>query len=197
MARWWFPFDGMEQIAFKPVPGGFVYRAPNPWLIGRGRFYIVNAAQKSELAGIHRTVMLISFAAIVVIAAIGAPLLLDRVPDQPYAVFGLSLLLGLAIGLAVNGLLVHKVSPIVARLTPTDQRITQRDAFKIQTTALSRRFIIVFAALSFALFVLSALRPLLDPAGRDLYAVVGVLLFGAATIYWIVLLIAKGRQTGP
>jgi len=53
-SRWWFPFDGMEEMSFKRVPEGWVYRAPNPWLFGRGRYYLLNEKQKSEVAGHHR-----------------------------------------------------------------------------------------------------------------------------------------------
>jgi hypothetical protein len=36
-------------ILFKPVPGGFVYRAPNPWLLGRADHYFVTEAQKDDI----------------------------------------------------------------------------------------------------------------------------------------------------
>ena len=53
-SRWWFPFDGMEEMSFKRVPEGWVYRVPNPWLLGRSRYYLVSEKQKSEIAGHHR-----------------------------------------------------------------------------------------------------------------------------------------------
>jgi hypothetical protein len=36
-------------IFFKPVPGGFVYAAPKPWLFGRTNYYLVTEAQKDEI----------------------------------------------------------------------------------------------------------------------------------------------------
>src|SRR5712691_4345649 len=33
--HWWNPFDGMEELTFRPVEGGYLYAAPNPWLFGR------------------------------------------------------------------------------------------------------------------------------------------------------------------
>src|SRR5579862_5791535 len=42
----------VEAILFKPVPGGFVYRAPNPWIFGRADHFLVNEQQKAELLGI-------------------------------------------------------------------------------------------------------------------------------------------------
>jgi hypothetical protein len=57
-SRWWFPFDGMEEMSFKRVPEGWVYRVPNPWLLGRSRYYLVSEKQKSEIAGHHRRMWL-------------------------------------------------------------------------------------------------------------------------------------------
>ena len=59
--RWWFSFDGMEEVAFKPRADGFVYCPPNPWLFGRNRYYLVNEAQKSDLARLHRRMLLVMF----------------------------------------------------------------------------------------------------------------------------------------
>ena len=38
---------------------------------------------------------------------------------------------------------------------------------------------------------MSAARPIFDPAGRDVIAIVGVAIFALATIYWCALLVAK------
>src|SRR6202040_113302 len=42
----------IEALVFKKVAGGYVYRAPNPWLFGKGRHYLVSEAQKEEIAEI-------------------------------------------------------------------------------------------------------------------------------------------------
>ena len=44
--------DNREAIMFKKVPEGYLFRAPNPWLFGRARFYLVNDAQKAQLLAI-------------------------------------------------------------------------------------------------------------------------------------------------
>ena len=48
-----------------------------------------------------------------------------------------------------------------------------------------------FAALSFVMLALSAARPIFDPAGRDLIAIIGIALFGFTTVYWCAVFIAK------
>jgi len=44
--------DNREALMFKKVPDGYVFRAPNPWVFGRARFYLVNEAQKAQLLAI-------------------------------------------------------------------------------------------------------------------------------------------------
>src|SRR6202048_5623842 len=44
--------DHREGIMFKKGPDGYVFRAPNPWLRGRKRFYLVNEAEKTKLPAV-------------------------------------------------------------------------------------------------------------------------------------------------
>ena len=195
--QWWNPFDGMEELTFRPVDGGFLYRAPNRWVFGRYRHYFVNADQKAALASAHRTMMRQTFWTIIIGAAFCAPLAGVFLPShsnaQQLAYLGVSALIGLAIGLALNSLLLQKVNPIIATLTPSNERITRRDTFT-QTTTFSRGYVLCFTVLSFVMLALSAARPIFDPAGRDLMAVVGITLFGFAAVYWSAVYIAKCRR---
>ena len=42
----------LESKGFKPVPGGFVFRVPNPWVFGRAKHYLVTDAQLEEIEAI-------------------------------------------------------------------------------------------------------------------------------------------------
>src|SRR6266404_5329199 len=42
----------LESKGFKPVPGGFVFRVPNPWVFGRAKHYLVTVAQLEEVEAI-------------------------------------------------------------------------------------------------------------------------------------------------
>jgi hypothetical protein len=187
----------MEELTFRPVDGGFLYRAPNRWVFGRYRHYFANADQKAALASAHRTMMRQTFWTIIIGAAFCAPIAGVFLPShsnaQQLAYLGVSALIGLAIGLTLNFLLLQKVNPIIATLTPSNDRITRRDTFT-QTTTFSRGYVLGFTVLSFVMLALSAARPIFDPAGRDLMAVVGITLFGFASIYWSAVYIAKRRQ---
>jgi hypothetical protein len=192
MARhWWHPFDGMQELSFKPVAEGYLYRAPSSWLFGPTRHYVVTEEQKAALAVHHRAMLQQAFWLIIAMAALAAPLASLFPPTQGITFISASILIGLAIGLSLNALLVHKVRPIIAGLTPSAERITQRDMFGKQAQTFSRRYVLGFAALSFMMLALSAARPIFDPAGRDIIAIVGIVLFGLATIYWCALYVAQ------
>ena len=195
-SRWWFPFDGMEEMSFKRVPEGWVYRAPNPWLLGRSRYYLVSEKQKSEIAGHHRRMWLFLLLGIAVIAAVGAPLTLAGFDDQQVVLsLATAALLGLIVGFVANAWLCRTIRPIIADLTPTTQRITQSEVLNTQIAVFSRGYMLFFGSLSLLLFALIALQPLLTSAGWDARSLCGALLFGAGTIYWFALYIAKRRQS--
>jgi hypothetical protein len=195
-SRWWFPFDGMEEMSFKRVPEGWVYRVPNPWLLGRGRYYLVSEKQKSEIAGHHRRMWLFLLLAIAVIATVGAPLTLAGFDEQQVVLsLATAALLGLIVGFVANAWLCRTIRPIIADLTPTTQRITQSEVLNTQIAVFSRGYLLFFGSLSSLLFALIALQPLLTSAGWDARSLCGALLFGAGTIYWFALYIAKRRQS--
>jgi hypothetical protein len=195
-SRWWFPFDGMEEMSFKRVPEGWVYRVPNPWLLGRSRYYLVSEKQKSEIAGHHRRMWLFLLLGIAVIAAVGAPLTLAGFDEQQVVLsLATAALLGLIVGFAANAWLCRTIRPIIANLTPTTQRITQSEVLNTQIAVFSRGYLLFFGSLSLLLFALIALQPLLTSAGWDARSLCGAMLFGAGTIYWFALYIAKRRQS--
>ena len=195
-SRWWFPFDGMEEMSFKRVPEGWVYRVPNPWLLGRSRYYLVSEKQKSEIAGHHRRMWLFLLLGIAVIAAVGAPLTLAGFDEQQVVLsLATAALLGLIVGFVANAWLCRTIRPIIADLTPTTQRITQSEVLNTQIAVFSRGYLLFFGSLSLLLFALIALQPLLTSAGWDARSLCGALLFGGGTVYWFALYIAKRRQS--
>jgi hypothetical protein len=186
----------MEEMSFKRVPEGWVYRAPNPWLLGRSRYYLVSEKQKSEIAGHHRRMWLFLLLGIAVIAAVGAPLTLAGFDDQQVVLsLATAALLGLIVGFVANAWLWRTIRPIIADLPPTTQRIAQSEVLNTQIAVFSRGYLLFFGSLSLLLLALIALQPLLTSAGWDARSLCGALLFGAGTIYWFALYIAKRRQS--
>jgi len=186
----------MEELSFKRVPEGWVYRVPNPWLLGRSRHYLVSEKQKSDIAGHHRRMWLFLLLGVAVIAAVGAPLTFVGFNEQQVVLsLATAALLGLIAGFAANAWLCRTIRPIIADLTPTNQRITQSEVLNTQIAVFSRGYLLFFGSLSLLLFALIALQPLLTSAGWDARSLCGALLFGAGTIYWFALYIAKCRQS--
>jgi hypothetical protein len=181
----------MVEMSFKPVPTGYVFGAPNPWLIGSRQYYLLNEQQKSEVAARLRRMWRYLFVAIFVAVGVIVPITLSGFDQRPVTAFAIDVLVGLAIGLALNAYLCRSIRPVLAGLAPTAERITQGEAFRTQVTVFSRGYIAFFGLLSLAMFALAAARPLLGFAGWDFWSIAGALLFGACTIYWTVLYLAK------
>src|SRR3954447_13582306 len=74
-SRWWNIFDGMVEVVFKPVAGGYVYRAPSLLPFVSGNYYKVNEEQKAKLAGYHINMLAALFCLIIVGAGFGGPLI--------------------------------------------------------------------------------------------------------------------------
>jgi hypothetical protein len=185
----------MVEMAFKRVPAGYVFGAPNPWLIGARQYYLLNEQQKSEVAVRLRRMWGYLFVAIVVAVSVIVPVTLSGIDQRPVTAFAIDVLIGLAIGLALNAYLYRSIRPLLAGFAPTTERITQGEAFQTQITVFSRGYIAFFGLLSLAMFALSAARPLFGFAGWDFWSIVGALLFGAGTIYWAALYLAKIRRS--
>jgi hypothetical protein len=47
-------YDGLEEVAFKRTEGGYVFQANNRFLIGPSRRFLVNEAQKADIAACMR-----------------------------------------------------------------------------------------------------------------------------------------------
>jgi hypothetical protein len=47
-------YDGLEEVAFKRIEGGYVFQTNNRWFFGPRRRFLVNEAQKAEIAGCMR-----------------------------------------------------------------------------------------------------------------------------------------------
>src|SRR4051812_26142891 len=64
-------YDGVEEVRFTSVAGGFVFQTNNPWFFGPRRRYFVNEAQKSAISAciretLRRLIPLVIAAAILI-----------------------------------------------------------------------------------------------------------------------------------
>jgi hypothetical protein len=68
-------YNGLEEVAFKRIPDGYVFQANNRWLFGPRRRFLVNEAQKQAIATCIRETLR-SIKPFVFIAAVLIPLAL-------------------------------------------------------------------------------------------------------------------------
>jgi hypothetical protein len=126
--------EAFEAAVFKRVPDGFIFRAPNPWMFGRARHYLVNEAQKAEIAaratGAGRRGLLLAFLIwLAVFAGIVVALALLTGHDDPtstdVAILFVSAVASLLVCLNVWYLWVLR--PFIAGLPESHERITYRE----------------------------------------------------------------------
>jgi len=125
--------DQVIGVLFKQVPGGYVFRAPNPKVFGRSQHYLVDEVDRGEIVAIMtpRRPMLLLIAWIAgFVLAVGTALvsLLVLIPDHPVTVFVVVIAGGLlsailALHLSASSKL-RRLQPILAGASLTEQQIT-------------------------------------------------------------------------
>jgi hypothetical protein len=125
--------DRAVEASFKPVPGGYEFRRPNPWLFGFWRTYLVNDAQKEVLAAFVRQrqrlilsllaiYLLLGATATFALQALGGPP--DLSPGQFATVVVVAMLGMLMLALVPHIYLMRKIEPLLAQLQRTDEQAT-------------------------------------------------------------------------
>ncbi len=192
--RWWSPFYRMAEFSFRRLPDGWLYCAPNPWLLGPRRYFLVDEEQKRALAAEFCRAWRFLFVGIIVVIGMMMPTAMPAQDYGPFTRLVAALLAGLILGSAFNAYLCRRLHPILADLHPTTRRITRGAMFQVQAAVLSRVSVVFFGLSSLALFALTALPPLFTSARFDALSLCGALLFGAGAIYWLALYIAQRRR---
>jgi hypothetical protein len=125
---------------FKPTAGGYVYRAPNTWLVGASDHYLVEESQKAQItsaiSGASRvvlwttTILWLGLSCVLVAASvIGAYRSGYHQPALAGMLTVITMLLSFVIALLVSRqLLRRRLRPILANLPTTDERITKAEA---------------------------------------------------------------------
>jgi hypothetical protein len=132
-------------VAFKPVPGGYVYRAPSAWLFGPRNHYLVNEAEKAEILSIIRgssgPVLWIAGLSSIASIVLGAGLLWTYRSSHPQSTLAdiaawIIMIVLIFAGLLISrGFLMHRLRPILAGLPLTNERITTLEARQLVAKA--------------------------------------------------------------
>jgi hypothetical protein len=160
----------IEAARFKPVSGGYLYEAANPWIFAPGRRYIVSEAQRSELLAIAAsghpalsmpwsTIAVSAWIAIVV-AVVWALSGHDQPTVPDYLIMG-----AIACGplYAVCVVVLHRsqrrVQPVLANAVPTQARLEAGE----RRRAVLESFPMSWLAVAVVVFSLGAVSELVRP----------------------------------
>lgn len=140
--------SSIEAILFKPATGGFIYRAPNPWVFGAADHFLVNEAQKHDILEI-----VVARRPILRLAAITVALLLWGIGigtlcwafsghEDPTAadVVVMIVMTIAAMFLALHGEIrrkLRRLQPILAGLPRSNEPITSAELRKAMTGSIS------------------------------------------------------------
>ena len=119
----------VESVLFKQVPGGYVFRAPNPRVFGDSDHYLVNATQRDDIlasltAGRPRLLVALWLGGFV-LAAVALLVVFPGYPVSVTIAVIVAMLLAAILGLRLSATRkLRRLQPILAGAARTDQRIT-------------------------------------------------------------------------
>jgi hypothetical protein len=149
------------MIFFKPLPGGFVFAAPNPWVIGRTNHYFITEAQKDEVSAAAQPPSFIAvFSTLLAIMILGLGAAMAFIwyrhsyhfnkftwSDDFVLLAALMLSMMLALGIAFRSR-TNRLRPLLANLPKSDVRITRGDVRRATLDMFSAKQLWLQAALS-------------------------------------------------
>jgi hypothetical protein len=204
MARW---YDGAEEAAFKPVAGGYVFQPPSLlWPFVRPRGYLVNEAQKAELAARLRrqrrriflmlVVYVIGFGLTAVVGISGG---VQRISPMGFiAIVTVTALAVVLIAIVPHIYLVRSLRPLLSDLPRADERITLGDQLHSLAAAISGKLLLLggigggLMIIGNIVSIASAIAE--DRGGSKLFWSIFGLLFGVLlTSYFAYLALLKRR----
>jgi hypothetical protein len=143
--------DLARFVVFKPVPGGYVYRPPTPWLFGSRAHHLVTDEQKAALLALYsastrpvvRTIR-ISSAALTAVLGTALSLWARHSGYDVPGLFSLIVMVAMIASIylasaAGRGVLVQRLRPILATLPPTNERITASEERQAMIEAAAAR----------------------------------------------------------
>ena len=134
------PQTKLSAILFKAVPGGYVYRAPKAWIVGRGEHYFVTEAQKSEIIALSespRFIVMFSWMMGLILVGLTAAFTLIwyrhsyQFPDLTsvdQAIILVATIVALASAIIMTTRpQIKRLQPLLAKLPKSDLRLSRED----------------------------------------------------------------------
>ena len=202
----------IEAVLFKPVGDRYVFQAPNPWVFGRKRRFLVDDAQKQELLAIvtpRRPVLWASAITLAILLwTVAVAILAWAVSPHPDPTALDALAMAVLIVIPILGALVvalqrnlRRMRPILAGAPRTEERITPSELRQAITKAISLRRALILGAVWAGIGLLQVpnlvIRDGQHPLFSDVQSYLNALTLIVATglaVYYLVLAIRKFRQ---
>ncbi len=156
-------YEGAEEAAFTQVENGYVYS--NPWFVGPSRHYLVNEAQKVAITERVRQLrwvmpvgaisgLLMGLLVEVMVQSMAKP---ERIE---WDIRGFVLMLAVAMPIMATAYIyiIHKLSPLVAGLPPTRERVMWSDRLKVRAARTSWSWLVGIGVIFGAYVLLSVVR---------------------------------------
>ena len=156
MAKW---YEAANEASFKATDGGYVFQSPNPWILARPRYYLVNDTQKAAISERMRrwrilllTVMMVYFALIGLYIAfttqspgtfVGLFRPIIQVVGMGFFGTVFSLLMGMTMVLVPHIYLMRGLRRLLANAPRTSERITVADQLAKIAASLSSKVLVV------------------------------------------------------
>jgi hypothetical protein len=154
MARW---YEAANEAAFKRVTEGYLFQSPNPWLLARPRYYMVNETQKAEiLTHLGRWRLFLIVIVLAMFAFLGffmafatlSPAAFLRFVRPAYdlgtGVFAALVAVPLILPVAAAQIYLHRRLRTVLQHAPqTTERITMREQLRTISETISSKVLLV------------------------------------------------------
>src|SRR5262249_15790524 len=198
MAQWWWRGDGWEDLWFKPVPEGWIFRAPKPWILSRQRHYLVSESQKKEIIALFsqvtwRFVVVVGLLGVIVVAVWA--LAVSLVPSQ--TAFLVTIVFSFLAGYLVNTYFWLPLRPLLAGVPPTTERITSSELLRARAAIMPLPQLILSTLLFAAYCALFAYGAFMSAWG--IYPPIDSLTLAAVSgwlaFYFFAMLRAKRKMT--
>jgi hypothetical protein len=196
----------VEATRFKAVPGGYVFRMPNPWLFGKPDHYLVSEAQKTELLAIltPRRPALRIFLAFVLVALAGSAMVFllrtfgsgqNALTVGDHMIMVAVALVAVAAANAIDRIRGRRrVERITAQLPRTNEAISYCDRHHAMLGATPFRLKVTMLLVS---GLLSAMQLRSWSSDADPVAAVGAIVFGLLALHEAFTLVQKLRGGRP
>jgi hypothetical protein len=186
--------DNREATMFRKVADGYLFRAPNPWVFGRARFYLVSEAQKAQLLAIvtARSQAVFWVALVGLILATTAALAYFPGHEDPTIWDIIVLAASVPVWLYAALLIAirptaRRLQPLLDRLPTTDRQISAAELRAAVRKALSPRQGLMIglshAVIAVAMIALALVR--LHDGPVSLYGDAGVWIFSFAAAAFV------------